>query len=358
MQFNSPRNFRDIITFSVLSAKNVSVIREEPFEPYELRFLDLISLVTLNSKFYLSDKKKKIDFKPGTIEQDIYSSEEPFDCGNYRSITYFLEPLIVLGLFSKTKLHIKFKGLTNDSIDLPVDLYQNALVPMLKEFYEGLFMLDIKTIQKGFRPSANGLVQFKVGSVKKTLPVLRQLNSKKLIKRIRGNAIAGKVSSQFLGRMISTVRDHLNDFIPDVWVYSELVKNSPDRFYGVSLYTNNFIVSDFCFDDLSDEEKRNPEEIARTAVYRLLDEIENSSEIVGTNFQAILLTLMAVAEKDVNACVFGRISEHSVWTLRLLKAFFGVDFKFKDHVKKNSDQNYVIASCVGCGLRNRTTELD
>lgn len=48
--------------------------------------------------------------------------------------------------------------------------------------------------------------------------------------------------------MISKLWGIFNDFIPDVWIYSDLVKNGSDRFFGVSLWTNNFIVSDFCYD--------------------------------------------------------------------------------------------------------------
>ena len=52
--------------------------------------------------------------------------------------------------------------------------------------------------------------------------------------------------------MISKTREIFNDYIPDVWVFSELVKNNSDRFYGLSLYTNNNIVQDYCFDIFSD----------------------------------------------------------------------------------------------------------
>ena len=67
---------------------------------------------------------------------------------------------------------------------------------------------------------------------------------------------------------------------------------------------------------------------------------------------------MALGDNDVNAIVLGRLSDYSIWTLRLIKKFFNVEFKFKDHTKESSVTNYVIASCVGCKLRNRNTELN
>lgn len=357
MNFTTANNFREMITFSLLTGQNISINKVEPFADSELRFLDLVSFVTKNTKIYISNKKCKLDFKPGSIESE-YGEDDIFDCGPHRAISYYLEPLIIMGIFSKKQLEIKLKGITHDNIDLSVDLMRNALLYMLKEYYEGAIYMELKTFQKGFRPSANGLVYFKVSAIKKNLPALKQLSTKPLIKRIRGNAIAGKVSSQFLGRIISTVREHFNDFIPDVWVYSELIKNSPDRFYGVSLSTNNHLVSEYFYDETNEEENITPEDIAKVAINRLLDEIENASELCSTSFQSLILTLMALGDKDVNAIVLGRLSDYSIWTLRLLKKFFNVEFKFKDTVKENSVTNYVIASCVGCKLQNRNTELD
>lgn len=357
MNFSTSNNFREMVTFAVLTGQNISINKPEKFTSSELKFLDLISFVTKNTKIYITNKKCKLDLKPGSIECD-HGEDDVFDCGSSRAISYFVEPLIVLGLFSKNQIELKLKGITNDNIDLSIDLMRNALAPMLKEYYSDTVSMDIKVLQRGFRPGANGLVSFRVGAIKKYLPALKLLNTKKLIKRIRGNALAGKVSSQFLGRIISTVRDQFNDYIPDVWVYSELIKNSPDRFYGVSLYTNNFLVSEYFYDETVEQDAISPEEVSKIAVNRLLDEIEKASELCSTSFQSLILTLMALGDKDVNAIVMGRLSDYSIWTLRLLKKFFNVEFKFKDHVKENSTTNYVIASCVGCKLHNRNTELN
>lgn len=38
---------------------------------------------------------------------------DAFDCGLSRAIGYFLEPLVVLGLFGKKSLEIKLKGINN-----------------------------------------------------------------------------------------------------------------------------------------------------------------------------------------------------------------------------------------------------
>jgi len=79
------------------------------------------------------------------------------------------------------------------------------------------------------------------------------MNKKKLIKRIRGTAMCSKVSLDFLNKMISKTREIFNDYIPDVWIYSELIKNKKEHYYGISLNTNNFIPSEQCYDALQDQ---------------------------------------------------------------------------------------------------------
>ena len=39
-----------------------------------------------------------------------------FDCGYIRSISYFLEYLLIIALFGKSNLAITLKGITNDVI--------------------------------------------------------------------------------------------------------------------------------------------------------------------------------------------------------------------------------------------------
>ena len=99
MNFKDPSNFRYIIAFSLLSGKNIIIENTNDFKDYEMTFIDLIFNISKNSKIIFTNSKKTLNFKPGSIEVDI-EKEIDFDCQNMRSITYFLEPLIFLGLFS------------------------------------------------------------------------------------------------------------------------------------------------------------------------------------------------------------------------------------------------------------------
>ncbi len=56
---------------------------------------------------------------------------ETFECGVDRSLVYYLEPLILLGLYCKDTLEISLRGITNDNIDTSIDCIRNGLIPLL-----------------------------------------------------------------------------------------------------------------------------------------------------------------------------------------------------------------------------------
>ena len=152
-----------------------------------------------------------------------------------------MEPLFILGLYSKDYLELVLTGITNDNIDITVDTLKNSLCGYLKEISNDRIHAEIEIIKRGFRPSGGGKIKFKINYLKTPLSQINLTNTKKLIKRIRGTAVSSKVSTNFLNEMISKTREIFNDYIPDVWVFSELVKNNTDRHYGISLHTNTNI---------------------------------------------------------------------------------------------------------------------
>lgn len=91
----------------------------------------MLESVTKGSGVYLVNGNRRLDFKPGSIEQNMERKLETFDCGPDRSISYFIEGFILLGLFSKDSLELTFKGITNDNIDISIDCIRNGMVPLL-----------------------------------------------------------------------------------------------------------------------------------------------------------------------------------------------------------------------------------
>ena len=355
--FETKEAFRFKICFAVLSSKELVLkLAEEELEDYELNFLNLVSVVTKNSKIFLSNRNRTLNFQPGTLDARVEDGLE-FDCGTSRSVSYYLEPLAMLSLFYKTVFRIKLTGITNDSVDLSVDLLKDGLFPLLGKLYPDSVKISMKVLERGFRVSGGGAVVFESVPVKKSLPAMASLPRERLIKRIRGTVTTSKVSTTFLNSMILKAREVFNDYIPDVWLYSVQVKNSSDHFFGISLHTDTHLVAEHCFDLLTEPGKvPSPESVAETACLRLLDEIDNASNLVSTSFQPILLTLMALSNGRSEGPSIGRVSEQTVVTLRLLRDFFGVEFHFKETFEDDSRPHLVTPLCKGIGLIKRTTE--
>lgn len=69
----------------------------------------LFAIVATRVSFSFGFAGTKVKYKPGIIMGG--RQHRPHDCGVSRSIGYFLEPLILLGLFAKKPLTITLKGI-------------------------------------------------------------------------------------------------------------------------------------------------------------------------------------------------------------------------------------------------------
>ena len=186
----------------------------------------------------------------------------------------------------------------------------------------------------------------------------------KFVKRVRGTAIISKCSTPFLSKMVESARGVLNDFLPDVWISTELCKNGPSLYYGLSLTTNTFQGGSSAYDsdpnpdlytpnprfkpqdsgqitnnpnqksqapDFKKGSPPSPELIGKMAALQLLDEIHHSSSRVSTSQAPLILTMMALSDSDnLSSIAIGRLSAFAVNLLRLIKLFFGVEFQFKE----------------------------
>jgi RNA 3'-terminal phosphate cyclase-like protein len=124
-----------------------------------------------------------------------------FDCGQDRSIAYYLEPLILISLFGKTDLKATLNGFTNDHIDQSVDSVLNCLIPLVKRFAPE-WACTLKINRRGFRPNATGKVYFAAPFVKYLKAV--DLVSRGPFKRIRGVCAGARVSTTIDFRLPQT----------------------------------------------------------------------------------------------------------------------------------------------------------
>jgi len=80
----------------------------------------LIEKITNGTKVQIDESGTRVKFYPGVITNND-GAEFEFDCGLGRSLSYFIEPLIILGLYGKAALVCALIGITNDSLDVSVN---------------------------------------------------------------------------------------------------------------------------------------------------------------------------------------------------------------------------------------------
>ncbi|KAL8233452.1 hypothetical protein R6Q59_019552 [Mikania micrantha] len=137
MKLKGSQNLRQRLLLSTLSSTPILIedIRADATWPgllsHEVSFLRLLETVSDDCHVEINETGTKLKYKPGIVMGGRYLEH---DCGLSRSIGYFLEPLIVLGLFGKKPLSIKLKGITNDSKDPSVDTFRSTTLPLLKRF--------------------------------------------------------------------------------------------------------------------------------------------------------------------------------------------------------------------------------
>jgi RNA 3'-terminal phosphate cyclase-like protein len=234
--------FRSRIVGSILSGKTLFIrdIRSDSDAPglveYEASFLRLIEKIMDGCAIQINETGTVLKFKPGIITGGQISH----DCGTTRSIGWFIEGIIPLVVFAKVPVVLMLTGITNDALDLSVDILRNVTLPLMRNFgIEGM-TVDVK--RRGAAPNGGGLVEFRAPIVRE----LRPLNviDCGLIKRIRGVAFCAKISPTILTRVVESARQVLNDYIPDVYIHTDHYRgkdSGASAGYSLSLFAGNIL---------------------------------------------------------------------------------------------------------------------
>ncbi|GAB2294412.1 hypothetical protein Dimus_028620 [Dionaea muscipula] len=371
MRLKGSRNLRLCLLLSTLSSTPVIIdaIRDDDIlsglRPHEISLLRLFEKVCDDCVVEINETGTKLKYKPGIV---MGGRNLMHDCGVSRAIGYFLEPLLVLGLFGKKPLSIRLKGMTNDAKDPSIDTFRSTTLPLLKRFGVTSEGLGIKIESRGVPPLGGGEVVLSVPIVHNSLTAVQWIDSGK-IKRIRGVSFSAKVSVQFENTMIHSARGIFNRLLPDVHIFTDhragpQAGNSPG--FGISLVaeTNSgcFISADTAVsrersDEMTelDDEKTEispPEDVGEQIASMLLGEIEQGG-VVDSSHQGLLFLLCALCPQDVSKVRVGKLSPYGIETLRLIRDFLGVKFD----IKPDPHTGTVILKCVGCGLKNLSRKI-
>lgn len=358
LKFRGSNCLRQRIILSLLTGKNIIIEDIRPdgdnygsrsgLKDYETNLLHLIEKITSGTK--IQNTNNRIQIIPGSI----IGGEFTHNCHTDRSISYYLEVLLSLAPFCKKPVKATLNGITNDQIDPSVDALKASAIPILKRFIgdvEGT-KLDIKIQARGFKPEGGGQVLLTCPMIRQLQPV--QITEVQKIKKVRGIAIAARVSPQMSNRLIETSKGMLLQYLSDVYIYSDHNKGKTSGLspgFSISLAAETV---DGCFYTSSAVSNSKgsgrgpsiPEDVAKEATFALFKEIDRGG-CVDSICQSLALTLMAFNQRDVSKILFGPLTTYSIHYLRHLKEFCGLTFEL------NSEKHpQVIATCQGIGFKN------
>ncbi|XP_054708796.1 RNA 3'-terminal phosphate cyclase-like protein [Uloborus diversus] len=361
LTFNGSNFFRQRLLLSTLSGKPITIknIRSESDEPgineTEEKFLKLLDRLTDGSSVILNETGTTLRYSPGLL----LGGKVEMDCGEGRSLGYYLEPLLCLGPFCKKPLEVTLKGITNDNQDPSVDAIKLSSLPLLKRFIVNDEGLDLVVVGRGMAPLGGGEAVFRCPVVRGARAL--QCTDPGKVRRIRGVAYAVRLSPTMASRMVDAAKGILLKFIPDVYIYTDHYKGkhsgkSPG--FGLTLVAETTGGSFYCGEACSEPQGSEkdfvvPEEIARRAAYELLEEIYRGGCVDSSN-QMLACLFMALSSTDVSKTKMGPLSDYTIQFLRHIEDFMQLRMKLEtDH----SDQlrlgtHKVTVTCIGTGFNN------
>ena len=183
---------------------------------YEASLLRLLDKLTNGMKVEINETGTTLKYKPGIVTGGRRISH---DCGTARAIGYFLEVVIPICLFAKKPVDLTLTGITNDETDVSVDTIRTVTLPMIKRQFGVDDGLALTIVKRGVAPGGGGEINIK-------LPIAKELKNvdwtdEGMVKRVRGVAFTLRVSPQTGNRLVDASRGVLNDFLPDVYIFTD-----------------------------------------------------------------------------------------------------------------------------------------
>lgn len=330
------------ISGRAVQIRNIRAESEYPgLQDYEASFIRLLDKLTDGSRITINETGTQLKYVPG----QIIGGNVVHECPPTRSVTYFLEAVLMLAPLSKQRISLILKGVTNDQIDISVDTFKAVTLSVVKKC--GLQDAECTINKRGVSPGGGGEVHFACSPIK-TLPPINLLDEGKT-KRVRGVVFTANVTPQFGGRIVEAARGVLNDYLPDVWIFTDTKKNdasgaSPG--YGVSLVAETMKGNLKSADEMSASCGVEPELLGKRCALRLLEEVDLDS-VVDSAHQILALHFMGIAD-DVSPSRIrlAKLTPATVQFLRHQSEFLGLRFQFKN------DEESVLCSCIGLNLTN------
>ncbi|KAL5219283.1 hypothetical protein ABZP36_019967 [Zizania latifolia] len=316
-KFSGSRHFRQRMVLATLTSTAITIqdIRSgaaaPDLRPHEVSLLHLLHKISDHHSLDLNDTGTKLRYKPGVI---VGGRDLEHDCGVHQGIGYFLEPLILLGLFARAPISIRLKGITNDTKAPSLDTFRMVTMHMFKQFGVPLEGLELKKLKAG----------------ELLLLVAANWVDEGMVKRIRGVTFSTRVSPQIENHIIYAARGIFNHFIPDAHIFTDHRSGSTggrSAGYGVSvvaetttgcLISSDATVSYPNVDEMNEEsessEITSPEDLGVQVALMLLEEMAQGG-VVDSTHQGLLFILCTLSSPDVSKVRVGQLTPFAIETL-------------------------------------------
>lgn len=345
---------------TTIKIKNIRVKADEPgLREFEASFLRLLDKLTNGSVIEINATGTSLYYQPGIL----HGGEIEHDCSVQRGIGYYLEMLVCLAPFCKKSIRATLRGVTSESNDPSVDAIKFSTFPVLKRFLGDDDRINLVINKRGLAPEGGGQVTFGCPIKPKLIPVQYQDPGK--VKRIRGVAWACRTSPVMANRMVDAARGVLNQFLTDVYIYTDHAgpaRTGKSPGFGITLWAETINGSVYLAETCSNPKSSNdkdfkpsiPEDLGTEAAQLLLEEICRGGCVDSTN-QSLAALLMVLGQTDVSKLEIGPLTPYTIEFLRSIREFFQVMFKLEPKTNDEELQlgdDKILLTCVGVGFTN------
>ncbi|KAK1441899.1 RNA 3' terminal phosphate cyclase like protein [Babesia gibsoni] len=379
LELDSFEYLRITAVLAIISQTSVTLRDERALMVYESQMLELITKATQGGKIAL--EKGVISITPGRIVGGTIK----FNCSGLVPLSYYLEPLVYLSVFSSNP----FKVTLTRNGD-PVDEELANSFSLLESFCSSatVVLRKIGCMAAEFKFKEPHEVVFSNSPLVKIAPV--EYSEWTRVKKIRGGVVVRCIQPSLGNNVITGCKKVLNQVCDNIYLDLVSPKGSGKSYVSVALIAegkNVLYTADKTVplkEDESDTKKvpisgntslskileiakRQPvkaesngdhsntdtlsiheryEEIGGNVAKRLIAEIRMKG-MLDTTHQHMPFIFMAMSgDYQISTFRVGRLDKYSIEFLRRLKQFLGVSFKFVQ------DDDTVLLKCVGNSFYN------
>ncbi|OAF66165.1 putative RNA 3'-terminal phosphate cyclase-like protein [Intoshia linei] len=183
---------------------------------YEVCLIRLVDKLTNGSEFIISPDGTKLTYKPGLL----IGGKFDFKCNKEKSISYYLELVMLLSPFCRDEVQIKFNGVSHKEEEKTVEFLNitmtNFMKTCLKNIHgESIANVNINQVKNSTYPCELGIVKYSYThelGAQRIEPLLFQKFGK--ISKLVISYWRKNVPQIIINENIQCVKDKLTNFLP------------------------------------------------------------------------------------------------------------------------------------------------